>query len=133
MHVNAGVTLDAPNQVQNRGTSVIVKLLDSWIALCEDYLRRERHEIIEQEPSESKLEECRHEVRWLLRSATHLHGLAIDPDYPAPQYADEIAWRMRQLEDSWRSLNNPMTGAEAEAQLKKHFPDDPLFATLVPE
>jgi hypothetical protein len=64
----------------------------------------------------------------LLRSASHLLGLATDPDYPAPHYAEEIAWRVRQLEDSWRNLNNPMSEAEAQEQLKKHFADDPLIA-----
>jgi hypothetical protein len=131
--VNAAVALDAPDQIRDRGTSVVVKLLDIWIGLFEDYRRRERDEIIEQEASESKLEEFREELKWLLRSAAHLHGLAMDPDYPAPQYAEEIAWRVRQLEDSWRSLNNPMTSAEAEAHLKKHFLGDPLLAKLVPE
>jgi hypothetical protein len=109
----------------DREASVIVKLLDVWIKFFEDYRRREREEMIEQEASESKLEEFRQELKWLLRSATHLHGLAMDPDYPAPEDAEEIAWRARQLEDSWRSLNNPMSSAEAEALLKKHFSGDP--------
>jgi hypothetical protein len=39
---------------------------------------------------------------------------------------------VRQLEDSWRSLNNPMNAAEAEAHFKKHFADDPLLARLSP-
>src|ERR1019366_348478 len=119
--MNAAVVLDAPDQSSDQGTSVVVKLLNIWIGFFEDYRRRERHEIIEQEASESKLEEFRQELKWLLRSATHLHSLAMDPDYPAPQYAEEIAWRVRQLDDSWRSLNNPMSGAEAEAHLKRHF------------
>jgi hypothetical protein len=110
---------------------VVVKLLDFWLGLCEDYRRRERREIIEQEASESKLEEFRQELKWLLRSATHLQGLARDPDYPATQNAEAIAWRVRQLEDSWRSLNNPMTDAEAEAYLSRLFPTDPLLAKLV--
>ncbi len=121
-----------PSQIRDRGTSVVLKLLDVWIGLCEDFRRRERREIIEQEPSEAKLAEFQQELRWLLRSASHLLGLATDPDYPAPHDAEEITWRVRQLEDSWRSLNNPMNEAQAQAHLKKHFADDPLFAKLSP-
>ena len=104
--------------------------MNSWIALCEDYRQRERRELIEQEPSQAKLEEFRQELRWLLRSARQLQSLVTDPDYPAPHHAEEIAWRVRQLEDSWRSLNNPMSEAEAQVHLKKHFADDPLVAKL---
>lgn len=120
--MNAAVALDEVGQSRERGASVVVKLLDIWIGFFEDYRRREREEIIEQEATESKLEEFRQELKWLLRSATHLHGLAMDPDYPGPHYAEEVGWRVRQLEDSWRSLNNPMTRSEAEAHLKKCFP-----------
>ncbi len=130
--MNATAALDSPDQVRDRGTSVVLKLLDSWIGLCEDYRKRERHEIIEQEPSEAKLAEFRQELRWLLRSASHLLSLATDPDYPAPHDTDEIAWRVRQLEDSWRSLNNPMNEAVARTLLKRHFADDPLHAKLAP-
>ncbi len=130
--MNATAALDSPGQVRDRGTSVVLKLLDIWIGLCEDCQKRERREIIEQEPSEAKLAEFRQELRWLLRSASHLLSLATDPDYPAPHDAEEIAWRVRQLEDSWRSLNNPMSDAEAQELLKKHFADDPLLAKLSP-
>lgn len=110
----------------------MLKLFEIWIGLCEDYRKRERRELIEQEPSDAKLAEFRQELRWLLRSASHLQGLASDPDYPASHDAEEIAWRVRQLEDSWRSLNNPMSEAEAQARLQKHFADDPLVAKLSP-
>jgi len=128
--VNVAIALDPPRQIRDRGTSVVLKLLDIWIGFSADFRRRERREIIEQEPSEATLAEFRQELRWLLRSGSHLLGLATDPDYPAPHHAEEIAWRVRQLEDSWRSLNNPMNEAGAEAHLKKHFADDPLLARL---
>jgi hypothetical protein len=72
-------------------------------------------------------------VKLLLRSAKQLHGLATDPDYPAPQYAEEIAWRLRLLEFSWERLTNPMTDAEAEVLLRQYFPDDPLVDKLYPK
>ena len=130
--MKAAAAQDPPSRVRDRGTSVVLKLFEIWIGLCEDYRKRERRELIEQEPSDAKLAEFRQELRWLLRSASHLQGLASDPDYPASHDAEEIAWRVRQLEDSWRSLNNPMSEAEAQARLQKHFADDPLVAKLSP-
>jgi hypothetical protein len=130
--MNAAVTLNSPSQNRDWGTSVVLTLLDIWIGLCEDYRKWERREIIEQEPPEAKLVEFGRELRWLLRSASHLLGLATGPDCPAPNHAEEIAWRVRQLEDSWRSLTNPMNEAKAQAHLKKHFADDPLVAKLSP-
>ena len=55
--MNVAAALDSPGQVRDRGTSVVLKLLDIWTGLCEDYRKRERREIIEQEPSEAKLAE----------------------------------------------------------------------------
>jgi hypothetical protein len=119
-------------QLAERGAEVVEKLLASWLGHWEDFRRRERLELIEREPSQAAIAQFRQELRWLLRSARQLSSLVTDPDYPAPQHAEAIAWRVRQLEDSWKSLNNPMTEAEAEALLKQHFPDDPLVAKLFP-
>jgi len=109
---------------------VVEKLLNSWIDLCEDYRKRERRELIESEPPQAKLDEFRQELKWLLRSARLLQSLATDPEYPAPERAEDFVWRLRQLEDSWKALNNPLSQADAEALIKKHFPDDPLAAKL---
>ena len=130
--MSIGTTLDSLEAVRDPGVSVVVKLLKSWTNLCEDYLKRERRDVIEREPDDAKLAELRQELKWLLRSGRNLLSLATDPDYPAPRSGDEIAWRMRQLEDSWRSLNNPIDEAEAQVLLKTHFSDDPLAAKLSP-
>jgi hypothetical protein len=122
--------LDAPHEPKDRGVSVVEKLLHSWLGACEDYRQRERRELIEREPSRAAVEEFRQELKWLLRSAKQLQSLVTDPDFPAPQYAEEIAWRVRQLEDSWRSLNNPVSQAEAEALMMRYFPEDPLVVKL---
>ncbi len=96
----------------------------NWVAGCEDYRKRERRQILEREPTRETEEAFRQELKWLLRSARQLHALVTDPDFPVPQYAEEIAWRVRQLDDSWKSLNNPVTEAEAEAFIQKHFADE---------
>ena len=118
--------LDLPG----KSGSVVETLLKSWVNYCEEYRRRERRELIEREPTGAKIEQFREELKWLLRAAGQLHSLVTDPDYPTPQDADEFGWRVRQLEDSWKSLNNSVSQGEADALLKKHFPDDSLAAKL---
>src|SRR3989442_6756635 len=101
-----GPVLDAPHKGHERGSAVIEKLLQSWVVLCEDYRQRERCELIERKATETKVDEFRQELKWLLRSAKLLHSLATDPEYPARQYAEDIAWRLCQLEDSWKMLES---------------------------
>ena len=60
----------------------------------------------------------------MIRAARSLLNLVGDPDFPARQLFSEISGKLLQLEDSWESLNNPMTEAEADAILQKAFPDE---------
>ena len=132
LRVNASApVLDALHAPEPRAASIVETLLKSWIAYCEEYRGRERRDLIERKPTSAKVEEFREDLKWLLRSAGQLHSLLTDPDYPAPQYAEEFGWRVRQLEDSWKSLNNAMSQGEADALLTKHFADDPLTPKLV--
>lgn len=100
------------------------KLLRTWIASCNEFRQRERREIIERVPSPERLAEHREELKWMIRGARALLNLASDPDFPATQFAGEISGKLLQLEDSWQSLNNPMTDAEADAILQRAFPDE---------
>src|SRR5437868_226333 len=90
------------------GASVVGEFVKGWIAACEEYRRRERSELIEGAPTKEREDAFRQELKWLLRSARHLLSLVTDPDYPFSEYADDFAWRVQQLEDSWKSLNNPL-------------------------
>jgi len=105
-------------------TSATLKLLRTWIATCNEFRERERREIIEKEPSPEKLAEYREELKWMIRGARALLSVVSDPDFPSRQFANEISGKLLQLEDSWQSLNNPMTDAEADAILQKAFPDE---------
>lgn len=99
-------------------------LVRTWVGLCDDFRKRERREIIEQIPSSQTLAEYREELKWMIRAARSLLNLVGDPDFPARQLFSEISGKLLQLEDSWESLNNPMTEAEADAILQKAFPDE---------
>ena len=100
------------------------KLVRAWAGLCNDFRQRERREIIEQVPSPQRLAEYREELKWMIHMARALLSLVSNPDFPARQLVSEISGELLQLEDSWESLNNPVTDAEAEAILQKAFPDE---------
>ena len=105
-------------------TTATQELLRTWIGSCNEFRQRERREIIEQLPSPERLAEHREELKWMIRGARALLNLVGDPDFPTRQFVAEISGKLLQLEDSWQSLNNPMTDAEADAILQKAFPDE---------
>ncbi|MBI2949225.1 MAG: hypothetical protein HYY23_16410 [Verrucomicrobia bacterium] len=105
-------------------TAATQTLLRAWVASCNEFRQRERREIIEQPPSPQRLAEYREELKWMIRAARALLNLVSDPDFPAKQFVTEISGKLLQLEDSWQSLNNPMSDAEADTILQKAFPDE---------
>ena len=119
----ATISSDAPVEPPAAVTAATLKLVRTWIASCNEFRQRERREIIEQVPSPKRLAEYREELKWMMRGARALLNLVSDPDFPAREFVAEISGKLLQLEDSWLSLNNPMTDAEADAILQKVFPD----------
>ena len=103
----------------------IDRFLTAWVEAVNDDLQRQYLEIIQQEPSQEKLSQYKFECKWLLRSALKLDSLVKDPEYPARHFGPEISGKLLQLQESWESLNNPITEAEAEGILQRVFPDEP--------
>jgi hypothetical protein len=101
------------------------RFLRAWVDAVNDYLKRQYREIIQQKPAAEKLSQYRLECKWLLRSALKLDSLVKDPEYPARHFAPEIGGKLLQLQESWDSLNSPMTEIEADSMLQKAFPDEP--------
>jgi hypothetical protein len=101
------------------------RFLTAWIEAVNDYLQRQYREIIQQRPSPETLAQYKTECKWLLRSALKLDSMVKDPEYPARPFGPDIAGKLLQLQQSWESLNNPMTEAEADAILQQVFPDEP--------
>jgi len=123
-NVNASAILPDPSAQSLAASSAAAeKLVRTWAGLCNDFRQRERLEIIEQVPSPQRLSEYREELKWMIRMARALLNLVSDPDFPARRLVSEISGKLLQLEDSWESLNNPVTDAEADAILKA-FPDE---------
>ena len=101
------------------------KLVQAWINSCNDFLQWQRRELIEQEPSPEKRSEHRNALKLMLRLGRSFHAQVSDPDFPLPQFAPEVAGKLRQLEHSWEMIQNPMSDAEADAILGQAFPDGP--------
>lgn len=124
-NVNAvAIPQNASVETSVAATMATQKLLRTWIGLCNEFRQRERREIIERVPSPKRLAEHREELKWMIRGARALLNVVSDPDFPARQFVAELSGKLLQLEDSWQSLNNPMTGSQADAILQKAFPDE---------
>jgi hypothetical protein len=121
--MNAAVPLDSTVEPSAAATNATLKLVQTWIVSCNEFRQRERRDIIEQAATPKRLAEYREELKWMIRGARALLNLVSDPDFPARQFVSEISGKLLQLEDSWQSLNNPMSDAEADAVLQKAFPD----------
>ena len=123
--MNATTLSTAPVTGASQSPQSVQKFLSAWVDAVNDYLQRQYREVIQQEPSPEKLSQYQNECKWLLRSALVLESLVKDPEYPARQFEKEIAGKLLQLQESWESLNNPLSDAEADAVLQKVFPNEP--------
>jgi hypothetical protein len=110
--------------IPSDATASTLKLVETWITSCNEFRQRERHDITEQVPSPKRLAHYREELKWMIRGARALLNLVSDPDFPEREFVPEISGKLLQLEDSWKSLNNPMTDAAADAILQKAFPHE---------
>ena len=128
-NVNAAILPQSPGEVFDGGAMATQRLVQVWIGLCNEFRQYERQEIIERVPSPQKLVQFREELKWMIRSARALLNLVSDPDFPARHLASETSGKLLQLVDSWESLSNPMTNAEADAVLQKAFPDETRIGT----
>ena len=93
-----------------------------WSALCQQFLDRQRNEILARQASPEELDQHRAALKWLMRFAKAIYLTASDPEYPDRQIADELKGRMLQLEHSWRIVHEKMPAAEAEQLLREVFP-----------
>jgi hypothetical protein len=105
------------------GSDLILHWTQIWFADCNEFRRWERDELILKEPSPNMLIEHRKRSQMFILSARLLQGLMANPDYPARDFRAEVDGKVRQLEETWDMIHNPMTSEEAELVLQKAFPD----------
>ncbi len=111
-------------KTESVGAKLTERLLNLIIETCNEFLRWQHREVIRVRPSPETLSEHRESLKAMLRLAHALYGQVTDPDFPARHLIPEVAGELRQLEESWEMIHNPMSDAEAEAILQKAFPDE---------
>ncbi|MEY2428094.1 MAG: hypothetical protein QOJ40_979 [Verrucomicrobiota bacterium] len=100
-------------------------LLGYWLNRCDDFMDRQRKNIIEREPSPQVLAEHIEALKFMIRVTLFFQALFADPDFSARQFTPQVAGKLLQLQESLKMLQNPMTNAEADAILQTAFPDGP--------
>src|SRR5258708_4813853 len=105
--------------------NLIRRWVQIWVSDCNEFRRWEREELILKDPSPETIAEHAKKSQLFILSARLLQGLMANPDYPAREFRAEVDGKVRQLEETWDMIHNPMTDEEADAILLKAFPDGP--------
>ena len=93
-------------------------LVSYWIARCDQFMDRQRKNILEREPSNEEIAEHIDVLKFMIRVTLLLQALLADPDSPAREFAPHVAGKLLQLQESLKLLQNPMTEIEADAVLQ---------------
>ena len=113
--MNGAAIADSPAE------TVVQDLVRNWLSSCEDFLDRQRRQLIEREPSPQEIAAHVHALKSMIRVTLSLQAMAADPDSAARQYAPRVAGKLLQLQESLKMLQDPMTEAEADAILQTAF------------
>jgi len=111
------------SQAADPKPNLIRRWVEVWINDCNEFRRWERDEIVRKEPSAEMIAEHAKKSQLFILSGRLLQGLMTSPDYPARELRPEVDRKVRQLEETWDMIHNPMNDREAEAILHKAFPD----------
>ena len=103
----------------------IISIVANWQMLVKGFRDWERKELIEKDPSTEDLERHRKDAAFIIRNTHWLLSLVSDPESPARECAHEMRGSLRQLEESFDTIHNPIPDAEAEALIQKFFSDEP--------
>lgn len=93
-----------------------------WCELCDRFKDATRQTILARQATTAELEQHRSEMKLLLRITRLIHAEIADPDFPDRSLADDVAIRLRQMEDLWEIIHSPMPDAEADQLLREVFP-----------
>jgi hypothetical protein len=123
--MNAAVPLEAPpagDSVPLRHFATDIVL--NWEKAVDEFRKWERQEILEKQPSTKELERHRKDGLFIIRMSRWLLSLVSDPESPARECTREVSGRLRQLEETFEMIHDPISDAEAEAIVKEAFPDE---------
>jgi len=104
---------------------LICRWVQIWIQDCNEFRRWEREELVLKRPSPQTVAEHGKRSQLFILTARFLQGLMADTGYSAREMRAEVDGKVRQLEEMWDMIHNPMSDQEAGALLQKAFPDGP--------
>jgi hypothetical protein len=102
----------------------------SWVTDCNRFRRWEREELILKQPSSEIVAEHAKKSQFFLLSGRLLQGLMTSPGCSCRELRGEVDGKVRQLEETWEMIHQPMSDQEAEVVLQKAFPDGPRTGTV---
>lgn len=97
--------------------------LAKWFDVCDSFFDWQKEHLSGAASSSETIEEHKKVLKLLLRVTRLLHAEVSDPDFPQKALAQEFAWRLARLEDSWLMFHGDMTHSDADAILKQAFPE----------
>jgi hypothetical protein len=101
------------------------RLVQTWTDSCNDFLRWQREEVLEREPSRTTLALHRQNLKIMLHYGRVLYADIADPDSALNRFASEVSGKLGQLEKSWQMVHNPMPAEEADKLLAEIFLNGP--------
>ena len=81
-----------------------------------------RQTMLVRQPSDAELKEHRRTTKMILRMTRLLQAEVGDPDFPDRSLPRELAIRLRQFEDLWEMIHNPMADDEVDQLPQAAFP-----------
>jgi len=100
------------------------RLVESWCALCTDFLSWEREHFLTGDPSAKEREAHRQTLKWLLRLTRLFQSMAADPEFPDSSAPELLKLKLWQLDQSWKMIYEPMPEEEANQILAEVFSNE---------
>lgn len=122
------ITMTAPSgkdmlPIQRRAFGFVVDSVQRWFSVCDEFLDEQRALFLKPSPTPEELAKHREALSFLIRTTRTLQGQMLDPEFPDHSQARQLETRLRQLEESWTLLHQPMSEQEADNIIGKIFPN----------
>lgn len=98
------------------------ELFEFWLHHSNEFMAWQQENFILRQPSSKDLAEHSKRLELILGLTLHVYSVA---SRSMPEKLSTVRGRLWQLEDSRELIHNPMSHEEADAILKKAFPDEP--------
>jgi hypothetical protein len=113
--------MDGTLPIQQRVCEFVAGSVQQWVSVCDQFLDEQRVLFLKS-PSQNELAKHCLALSFIMRTSRTLQGQVLDPDFPDHSMARQLEIRLRQLEESWKTLHNPMPQEEADEIIGSVFP-----------